>query len=236
MRAVVDRFGTDATYLVVEGGSYGHVFHGAIGVSRFRLTIKTPGGHSWGDYGKPSAVHVLSRIIERIDRMKLPDHPKTTVNVGVIEGGTTINTIAAKASCQVDMRSVEPALLNRLVDSVHQIALEYTKADDVSMTMTQIGNRPAGRLPENMPVVAWSVNALEWVGCQDIQLMAGSTDANIPISLGIPSVCIGLASSGNTHRLDEFLDPTDLAKGMSQLLLLTLAATGLDEEAPYNKE
>jgi acetylornithine deacetylase/succinyl-diaminopimelate desuccinylase-like protein len=179
---------------------------------------------------------LLSRIISRIDSLKLPDDPKTTVNVGAIEGGTTINTIAAQSSCLVDMRSVEPATLQRLVESVEQIAKDCTKLADVSMTMTQIGNRPAGVLPRNTPVVTWAVDALRYVDCQDINLMAGSTDANIPISLGVPSVCVGLAKSGNAHRLDEFLDPANLPKGLAQLLLLTLAASGLESELDNEKE
>jgi acetylornithine deacetylase/succinyl-diaminopimelate desuccinylase-like protein len=229
MRALVERFGAKATYLVVEGGSFGHIFHKAIGVRRFRLTIKTPGGHSWGDYGSPNAIHVLSRIIERIDRLQLPEDPKTSVNVGVIEGGTTVNTIAAQANCLVDMRSVEPATLERLVETVEKIAVDCSKANDVSMTMRQIGSRPAGALPADTPLVTWAADALRAVGCQEVHFLAGSTDANIPISMGIASVCIGLANSGNTHRLDEFLDPTNLSQGLSQLLLLTLAASEAKE-------
>ncbi|MGD8857387.1 MAG: M20/M25/M40 family metallo-hydrolase [Chloroflexota bacterium] len=236
MRSVVERFGAAATYIVLEGGSFGHVFHKAIGVRRFRLTIKTPGGHSWGDYGSPNAIHVLSRIIERLDRIQLPEQPKTTINVGAIEGGTTVNTIAAQASCLIDMRSIEPAMLQRLVDSAERIARECTEEGDVSMTMTQIGNRPAGALPEDSAIVTWAAEALSQAGCREVRFMAGSTDANIPISMGIPSVCIGLANSGNTHRLDEFLDPKNLSRGLGQLLLLVLAAAGFDDDSLNEKE
>jgi tripeptide aminopeptidase len=236
MRAVVDRFGRLATYIVVEGGSFGYVFHRAVGVRRYRLTVKTPGGHSWGDYGSPSAIHILGEIVQRINGLLLSKKPKTTVNVGKIEGGTTINTIAAQANCLVDMRSIDPALLQRLVDDVEQIAHECASGDGVSITMTQIGDRPAGALSENEGVITWAAQALSHVGCEKIQFMAGSTDANVPISMGIPSVCVGLANSGNTHRLDEFLDPTNLSKGLQQLLLLTLAAAGLPGDLPDNKE
>ncbi len=228
MRSVVERFGKSASYIVIEGGSYGHVFHRAIGVRRFRLIIKTPGGHSWGDFGSPNAIHILGRIIDRISRLALPEQPKTTINVGVVEGGTTVNSIAAQASCLIDMRSMDPGLLKQLVAGVEEIVNECTEAKDVSATMTQIGNRPAGALSEETPLVRWAADALRLVGCDEVYFMAGSTDANIPISLGIPSVCIGLAHSGNTHRLDEFLDPARLPEGLSQLLLLTLAAAGLD--------
>ncbi len=228
MRSVVERFGNSASYIVIEGGSFGHIFHEAIGVRRYRLTIKTPGGHSWGDFGNPSAIHILGQIIAAIDRLRLPEHPKTSINVGVIEGGTTINTIAAQASCLIDMRSMNSEMLQRLVASLEQIAADFTKASDVSASMVQIGNRPAGVLPKETPLVSWAADALRQVGCREIHFVAGSTDANIPISMGLSAVCVGLANSGNTHRVDEFLDPSYLSEGMSQLLLLTLAAAGLE--------
>jgi acetylornithine deacetylase/succinyl-diaminopimelate desuccinylase-like protein len=236
MRSVVERFGDQATYIVVEGGSFGHIFHEAIGVRRFRLTIKTPGGHSWGDYGSPSAIHVLSRIVERIDSLQLAEQPKTTVNVGTISGGTTVNTIAAQANCLIDMRSMEPTMLQQLVERVDQIARESADEAGVTMTLGQIGNRPAGSLPIDTPIVRWAAESLSQVGCQEVHFLAGSTDANVPISLGLSSVCVGLANSGNTHRLDEFVDPKNLSRGLGQLLLLTLAAAGLDGDLPNTKE
>ena len=229
MRSVVDRYGPGARYVVIEGGSYGHIFHKAIGVRRFQLTVKTPGGHSWGDYGSPSAIHILARIIGRIDELKLPGQPKTTVNVGVVEGGTTINSIAAQASCLIDIRSMDPQLLNQVRADVERIVDELSSGPDVTTTLSKIGDRPAGELAWDTPLVAQAATALEYVGCQDVRFMAGSTDANIPISMGIPSVCIGLANSGNTHRLDEFLDPSHLPEGLVQLLLLALAAAGIED-------
>ena len=229
MRAVVERFGDRATYLVVEGGSFGHIFHQAIGVRRFRLEVTTPGGHSWGDYGMASAVHVLGRLITALDDIPLPAEPRTSLNVGVVEGGTTVNTIAASASCLIDMRSVDPAVLEGLVEVVEDLVDKTNSLPDVTVTMTQIGNRPAGILPRDEPPVAWAADALRQVGCQKITYLAGSTDANVPLSLGLPSVCIGLARSVNTHRLDEYLDPAELPRGMGQLLLLTLAAAGFIE-------
>ncbi|UCG24294.1 MAG: M20/M25/M40 family metallo-hydrolase [Chloroflexota bacterium] len=228
MRSVVERFGAGARYVIIEGGSYGHIFHKAIGVRRFRLTVKTPGGHSWGDYGSPNAIHILGQIIGRIDQLALPERPKTSINVGVVEGGTTINSIAAQASCLVDMRSVDPQMLEGLLTNVERIVAEIASGPDVNTTISKIGDRPAGELAPDTAMVALAAEALEHVGCQDIRFMAGSTDANIPISMGIESVCVGLANSGNTHRVDEFLDPTHLPEGLGQLLLLTLAAAGVE--------
>lgn len=230
MRSVVDRFGPMATYLIVEGGSFGHVFHQAIGVRRYRLAVRTPGGHSWGDYGMPSAIHQLGRIITALDELTLPSEPKTTLNVGVVEGGTSVNTIAASASCLLDLRSIDSSMLENLVGSVAGILESIDDSPEVTISLTQIGNRPTGFISRDQQPVAWAAEALKHVGCSRVVYMAGSTDANVPISQGLAAVCIGLARSANTHRLDEYLDPTDLPKGLGQLLLLTLAAAGFEDK------
>ena len=228
MRAIVDRFGDQATYVVVEGGSYGHIFYEAIGVKRYEISVQTKGGHSWGDYGSPNAIHLLSRLISALDDLDLSPDPKTTLNVGVIEGGTTVNTIAARASCQLDLRSTMPGALAQLVKEVARLVTDAIDGHDVDVTMTQIGDRPAGIVAPETNLVRWAADALGYVGNNHVSYLAGSTDANIPISRGLPAVCIGLANSGNTHRTDEFIDPTHLAQGLGQLLLLTLAAAGFD--------
>jgi len=229
MKAVVKRFGQAAAYIVVEGGSFGSIFHQAIGVRRFRLDVSTPGGHSWGDYGQPSAVHHLSRIVTAFDEIDLPAKPKTSINVGIIEGGTSVNTIAASASCLLDCRSAGSENLKALVAAVEKIVARADKQVNVTVAMEEIGNRPAGNLPADAPPALWAAEALKCVGYKDAAFMSGSTDANVPISLGLPTVCIGLARSANTHRLDEYLDPAHIPQGMGQLLLLTLAAAGFDE-------
>lgn len=230
MQAVVERFGPDAVYIVVEGGLYGQISHQAIGVRRFKIEVTTEGGHSWGSFGQKNAIHELAQIITAVDRLSVPQMPKTTYNVGVIEGGTSINTIAASASMLLDLRSEHPGTLEELVTAVSTIVTATQKRlsnnGGCGITMTQIGSRPAGSLPHGHPLVQWAGDALRFVGCEHIATIAGSTDANIPLSRGMTAVCIGLTESGNAHRLDEFIDVTHLADGMQQLLLLTLAAAG----------
>ena len=230
MRAVVKRFGEDAVYIVLEGGLYGQISHQAIGVRRFRIEVTTAGGHSWGNFGQKSAIHELAHLITAIDRLVVPEFPKTTYNVGMITGGTSINTIAASASFLLDLRSEHPALLAELETAVAKIVDDahhrLSASGDCAITMTQIGNRPAGSIPRSHLLVQWAEDALRFVGCQHIAYIAGSTDANIPLSLGVTAVCVGLAQSGNAHRLDEFIDITHLVDGMQQLLLLSLAAAG----------
>lgn len=229
--AVVDRFGGDATYIVVEGGLFGRVCHQAIGVSRFRIEVSGPGGHSWGSFGTPSAIHVLSRIVAVIDDIKVPEAPRTTYNVGTIEGGTSINTIAQMASLQLDLRSENIKILDKLVQDVRRIVAETEHsyaADGIEISMDVIGQRPAGAIPRENPLVQFAVDALNYVGYRNINFMIGSTDANIPLSRGITAVCIGLTESANAHRTDEYIDPIHLPDGLSQLLLLVLAAADFE--------
>ena len=227
MRAVVERFGAEAIYLVVEGGLYGQISHQAIGAQRYEISVSTPGGHSWGNFGQRSAIHELGKLIAAIDRFQVPAKPKTTYNVGVIEGGTSINTIAQTARMLLDLRSEEPQRLAILVAEVEKLVALHQEQADVTMQMSQIGSRPAGQMPRGTPLVRQAAAALRWVGCQQISYIASSTDANVPLSLGYTAVCIGLTESSHAHRLDEYMDSTYLAAGMGQLLLLTLAAAEL---------
>ncbi len=227
MRAVVARFGAEAIYLVVEGGLFGQLSHQAIGVERFEISIQTAGGHSWGNFGQRSAIHELGRLIAAIDKFHLPVKPKTTYNVGIIEGGTSINSIAQSARMLLDLRSEEPERLAILVAEVEKLVALRQKRPGVSVEMKQIGNRPAGLLRRDAPLVQQAAAALKFVGCQRVRYIASSTDANVPLSLGYTAVCLGLTESGNAHRLDEYMDSTRLFAGMSQLLLLTLSAAGL---------
>ncbi|MCA9968714.1 MAG: M20/M25/M40 family metallo-hydrolase [Anaerolineales bacterium] len=237
MRAVTERFGERATYVVVEGGLFGQVCHQGIAVRRFRIDVTGPGGHSWGSFGTPSAIHVLGRLIAGIDGLSVPDAPRTTYNVGVIEGGTTINSIARTASLWLDLRSEAGAALAELETAVRQIIAGLAQRfPDVRIETVLVGDRPAGQVARSEPVVAWAEAALRAVGFTDVSYIAGSTDTNIPLSRGIPAVCIGLARSGNAHRPDEYLDTRQLPQGLSQLLLLVLAAAGLETPIPQELE
>lgn len=228
MKAVVDRFGPEAIYLVLEGGSFGRLFYRGIGVRRFRIDVTAPGGHSWGNFGNASAIHALGKLIAAIAAINVPTEPKTTYNVGLIEGGTSINSIAHAASLWLDLRSEEPNALGQLIQQVERLVGQANQQPDVTVTMKLIGDRPAGQLDRNAPLLQWAEAALRRVGCSQIEWSGGSTDANVPLGRGYDAVCIGLAQSGNTHRPDEYLDKTNLAAGLGQLLLLALAAAGME--------
>ena len=226
MREVTKRFLDAHAFIVVEGGMYGYILHEGIGVKRFRIEVNTEGGHSWSDFGRISAVHILSQIVSRIDAIRLPKTPKTTYNVGIIEGGTSINTIAANAMLQLDLRSERAPNLDQLVNQVqlivHQTQRRYEQA---RISIVKIGDRPAGMCRQDADIVKMADAALRLTGCQQVHYLRGSTDANIPLSLNLDAVCIGLARSANAHRLDEYLDIDLLPSGLQQLLLLTLGMT-----------
>ncbi len=231
MRAVVEHFGGQATYVVVEGGLFGQLTHQAVGVRRYRIDVAAPGGHSWGGFGAASAIHVLGHLISAIDALDVPAIPKTTYNVGIIEGGISINSIASSARLWLDLRSEGTEALARLVNQVVGIVGEMNSrhaaaGDGVQITMEQVGNRPAGSIARQSPVVAYAEAALRAVGSEEVRYIVSSTDANIPLSYGYAAVCLGLTHSHNSHRPDEFIELTQLPAGLSQLLLVALAAAG----------
>ena len=208
--------------VALEGHNLGRVTHVAVGSRRFRITAEGPGGHSWGDFGRPNAIQRLSKLIAELDAIPLPRTPKTTLNVGMIDGGVSVNTIAPRASCLLDLRSTDESALRRLSDRVVRIVARGNRGDDIVFTAEPIGERPAGVVAIESPVVQVAARTLAALG-HNPSFDASSTDANVPIAAGIPAICIGLTTGGNVHRPDEFIDIEPLAKGITQLALLTVA-------------
>jgi tripeptide aminopeptidase len=229
MRAVVERLRTRiGGVIVIEGCDFGSLHHQAIGVRRFRIEANGPGGHSWGNFGTPSAIHVLVRLAARLTELQVPVSPRTTFNIGMISGGTSVNTIAHHASMLLDLRSVSSAVLSDLVSEVYRLVEEATlDQPEVHVQISKVGDRPSGAIPREHPLVQAAVAAYQMVGAQ-ISFQQSSTDANIPLSLGIPAICVGLTDGGNAHRTDEYILPMNLGRGMQALLLLSLAANTLD--------
>lgn len=223
MRAVVDRFGNQVlAYLVLEGMALGQVYHHALDVQRYRITIKTSGGHSWVDYGRPSAINVLAGIVTRLSEIPLPTHPRTTLNVGVFSGGTSVNTIAARAHLELDLRSESRETLQAVAAQVESIVAEANRRD-IRTGVEMIGERPSGKIPTDHPLVQLGVRSLE---AQSIQARfnTGSTDANIPLSRGLPSICLGITSGCGAHTAEEFIYTQPVEKGLAQLKMVVEGA------------
>jgi acetylornithine deacetylase/succinyl-diaminopimelate desuccinylase-like protein len=222
MRALVDRFGDQPpAYLVLEGMALGQIYHRGLGVSRYRITVTTSGGHSWVDYGRPSAVHVLAHIITRLHDLEIPEQPRTILNVGVIAGGSSVNTIAAEAHLDLDLRSEDQSTLCDLVSKVDSVIQNF-QSPDVTITSEMTGQRPIGEISQDHPLVEIAVKGLEIVGIQP-RLNIGSTDANIPLSLGYPAICIGLTTGNGAHTVNEFIHTPPLLMGVHHLLWIVEA-------------
>jgi acetylornithine deacetylase/succinyl-diaminopimelate desuccinylase-like protein len=230
MRAVVDVLGAKlGACLVIEGMGLGRVVHRGLGSLRYRIHVTAPGGHSWSDFGTASAVHVLAQLAADLTRLHPPETPRTSFNIGRIEGGTSVNTIAQSAYLELDLRSEAPGALAQLTEQVIRLAEGYQAAKwqrrGVHVRLEKIGDRPAGELGADHPLVLAAQAALAAVGYPHVaDLRISSTDANVPLSRAIPAVCVGVTEGGNAHRLQEWIAMDRVAMGMAHLLLLTWQA------------
>jgi len=217
MKAVVDRFQENVhAYLVLEGLALGHVYHRAVGVKRYRVTARTSGGHSWSDYGQPSAVHELAKLVVELASLSLPTNPRTTMNVGKISGGTSVNVIAPEASIDLDLRSEGQDSLTALDSAVERLIQKANRAG-VSVEAQVIGQRPAGEIAADHPLVLLAKDSLHELGL-DAGLISGSTDANVPLSKGYPAIVLGVTTGGSAHTIHEYINMKPIAQGMEQLV------------------
>ena len=222
-----NRRGALGAVIVLEGMGLGRIVHQALGARRYRTSAAAPGGHSWGDFGAASAVHALVSLADEMTRLQLPQAPRTTFNIGRIGGGTSVNSIAQEAWMELDLRSESPERLTWLDGQIGEIVECHAQAhraheDGLTLRHEQIGNRPAGALPFQHPLVQAASTILQEIGVKErSDARISSTDANVPLSRDIPAVCVGLTDGGDAHRLSEWIDPSPLVKGMQQLLYLT---------------
>lgn len=207
----------------LEGLAFGHIYHAGIAVKRLKITATTDGGHSWLHFGRPSAIHGLMRLGTAISDIIPPSSPRTTYNIGLVEGGQSINTVAAEASMWLDMRSEDVHQLDRLERQV-QTLVDTIATTELRFNTRVVGNRPAGHLATHHPLVTGALTALEQVGLRGT-LETGSTDGNIPLADGCPTVTIGITRGGNAHRLDEYIEVKPVSLGLRQLILLVIGAT-----------
>lgn len=221
-------------FISVDGTGLG-LTRDAVGSHRYTVTYKGPGGHSYGDFGAPNPVHALGRAIAKISEFRVPSDPRVTFSVGVIEGGTSVNSIAMTAAMQVDMRSVDAGMLDSL-DARFQGAIRqaldeenarWTDGERLTLEIDTIGIRPAGRQPDDAMIVRAARAAGRALGF-DVPAIASSTDANIPIGLGIPAVTIdGGGRGGGAHSLGEWFDTADSHLGTQWALLFVLTLAGV---------
>lgn len=208
--------------VLVLDGDLRNVCYQGVTSRRLEVTINGDGGHSWYDYGRPSAVHALGRAIAKIDACRPPRTPRTTLNVGVVEGGVSVNSIAAQARMWVDMRSEATEALAEVDKAVRQAVLQAMAGEQLRAAIEVVGERPGGSLSRQHPLVKTLDAAC---AAMDVQVnpMWASTDANVPLSMGIPAICIGVASGGSLHTLKEYLDISSVLPGARYALGVLLA-------------
>lgn len=226
-------------FVVLDGAATDHITTQALGSRRFEVVFSGAGGHSWSDFGVANPVHALSRAIAHFVDLRPVDPrgtPKVAVNVGVIEGGTSVNAIPASARAKVDIRSESNEKIEQLIESLHVAvarAEEIENARAVGPKLTakvrEIGRRPAARLPHDAPIVA-RIRAVDAHLGIRARLDCASTDANIPLSMGIPAVCIGAGGQGGgAHTTGEWYRSDGRDLGLKRILLTV--ALLLDDSA-----
>jgi acetylornithine deacetylase/succinyl-diaminopimelate desuccinylase-like protein len=228
--------GRIAAHIVLDGAGAEQAVTQALGSRRFRVTISGPGGHSFTDAGTPNPIAALASALALVAETALPLEPRTTLNLGTISGGTSVNAIPERAQAAIDFRSTSPEQLVRLEVALHRAvedsvdrANEKAKsaATDgrglLSFAIDQIGDRPAANLPASSPLMEALLAVDRHLGLRTEQRL-GSTDANIPLSLGIPSLSIGSGGDGGgAHTLAEWYSARNRESGLKRALLLALA-------------
>jgi acetylornithine deacetylase/succinyl-diaminopimelate desuccinylase-like protein len=216
-------------FVVVDGANTDYITARALGSRRFEVMFTGPGGHSWSDYGLGNPVHALCRAVALFAETRLDGQPKSSVNVGVIEGGSSVNAIAQSARAKVDIRSesnekIEDLvdLLTAAVDRARDQENQRAVAGKVSAKVKEIGSRPAAALPDNAAIVQYVRAVDSHMGIRS-HLDCSSTDANVPISMGIPAIAIGAGGhGGGAHTTQEWFRPEGRDLGLKRIMLLLI--------------
>jgi acetylornithine deacetylase/succinyl-diaminopimelate desuccinylase-like protein len=228
---------TDA-FISLDGHGVERIVSQALGSRRYRVTVKGPGGHSWGDFGIVNPIHALATAITHLIEYPLPQHPRTSLNIGRVGGGQSVNAIPQSAWMDVDIRSSSmeeidllQSYLRATVDKAvrEENARGGTSAGHLKVDINLLGERPSGQMPLDSDILRIAIDASKALGVES-QCECASTDANIPISLGIPTITIGAGgNAGNPHTLDEWYDATNRELGIKRALLIMLALVGVRE-------
>ena len=229
-------------FISMDGSGDGSdITNGGVGSKRYRAAFNGPGGHSYGAFGLVSPAFAMGSAMQKLGRMKVPASPKTTFNVGVVGGGTSVNSIPFESWMEIDLRSESPAELEKLNETMigllNEAVVEENKArstrqGSVTLDLKLVGDRPSGQTPPDSRLVQTAAAAVRTAGLKPT-FGFGSTDSNIPISLGIPAITIDSGGDGGrAHALDEWIDVEKSAslRGMQIALTILLALAGHDQE------
>ncbi len=238
LRGVKHLFAADSplrsavAFIAVDGTGLRRIIHHALGSRRFRVTIRGAGGHSWTDWGRSNPANAAGDFMHRLAELALPEKPRTTLTVARHGGGTSINAIPAESWVELDLRSEDADTLQLVESSVREalhasIAAEEARADGaLTVELAIIGERPAGKLSTSHPLVQAALQATRNIG-EEPEYAVSSTDANVPLSAGVPAIAIGGGGrSANTHTQNEWFENSDGAAGALRLLSIISQIAG----------
>lgn len=225
-----------ATLIAVDGAGSDTIIAEGLGSRRYEVTLNGAGGHSWSDFGVANPIIALARVIERFTRTPVPISPKTTYNIGTIQGGTSVNSIPQMATMRVDTRSASVEELDKLEralrDAISQVVADMpgrNRKEALNAEVRTIGDRPAADLPLDSRLLE-TIRAVDAQISNVARIQRASTDANIPLSLGREALAMGAGGSGGgAHTIHEWYDPAGRDLGLKRILLLTLAMSGVEE-------
>ncbi|WKA55932.1 M20/M25/M40 family metallo-hydrolase [Planococcus shixiaomingii] len=223
-------------FLSLDGPGYNQITYLGTGSFRYAVTFKGPGGHSFGDFGTPSATHALGRAIAAIADIETPEQPKTTFSVGEVKGGTSVNAIAQEASMTVDLRSNDAVELAKLDSQFLTLVKKAAEEENakwndgrITVEIDRFGNRPPASQSAEAPIVQVACAAVEAIGAKPQLGQPSSTDANHPMSLGIPAITVGLGGTfGNAHTLEEWHNPANGHLAIQKSLMTILGLVGVE--------
>lgn len=216
MRKVIEKFDSSSMCtIILEGIGLGQIQQRALGALRYRIEVKTPGGHSWSDFGSPSAIHELVKLAAGLQDLYLPGSPRTTLNIGIIHGGTAVNAIAQTACMEVDLRSEDHETLLNLASQVKHL-VKCVQQTGVDVIIEEIGSRPAGGIPSSDIYLNLARKVLLNLGLNP-KMIISSTDASLFIQRNEPVISIGLTTGSGVHTVNETIDLQPLSTGLKQL-------------------
>jgi tripeptide aminopeptidase len=225
-----------AACIALDGAGDDRIVHRALGARRFRVTFHGSGGHSWAAFGMPNPVHAAGATAAKLAALPLPRTPRTTLSVCRIGGGISVNAIPTESWLEIDLRSSSADVLVRCTAEIEHAVRAAAREENsrrspgtpsLSYAISTIGDRPCGELPSDHPLVAAAANATRAIG-RSPELATASTDANVPISLGIPAIAIGAGGrGGGVHTAGEWYDNTDGTLGIARALTVVVSAAEL---------
>jgi len=219
--------GRTCDFIAVDVGSAHRITNQALGSRRFRIRMKGPGGHSWADFGKPNPIHTICAAIYAFTNNDFVGRPGVSFNFGVLRSGISVNAIPSSATAEVDLRSTASANMDDMEAHLRNAVAVAAGAGGLEWRIESMGERPAGCTPPETPLVRAAEDITQRLGIQP-QLDIGSTDANIPMSLGIPAIAVGAGGlSGGVHTTDEWFDPANRTVALQRLLALVAVLAGL---------